>query len=661
MNTLILPFLSFLTLGTMGRWLGRTGSSILAISFSTITTIIAFQNIWQNLLVERATKIIELGSWIGVISLSFLNDALSLTMSALIALITCLVITYSVSYMWEDPSLIRFLSYLSFFSLTMLILVQGGNLVTLFLGWEGVGTASYLLINFWYTRVQAGKSAIKAVAFNRVGDIGLFIAIAIGIHAFGTSDIVAINEMVANVHREAPQLISLFVLALVISAMAKSAQILLHPWLPDAMEGPTPVSSLLHSATMVTAGIFLLLRMNQCLIFSPYLMNLITIIGLGTAIISSLIGMTQYDIKKVIAYSTNSQLGFMMFLIGMGLFSICFYHLTLHAFFKCALFLCSGVVIHGLEDQQDMRKYGGLSSLIPATYGFTLINSLSLIGWPFMSGFYSKDLLFEAIIAKGELFSAITFLLAGGSAILTAFYSIRLLILTFWGKPSFEKRLLAQIQDGDGLVMIVLIILSALATTGGYLLKDIILSDIYFKGILSQPMQLLDYHFIDFLSDDMKFAPTFFMLTGAYICIYVFQEDGDIAFELKVDNYTQYIIQSKKFLYDTCVNYITLKFADSALRFFYFNIDTGILEKFGPNGIQLISEDLGDQVKEKHTGELGKYISIAIIGIISIALPVVIINFFPIMWTMMIPFGILAILGVRGIFKIQKTKKYIIL
>lgn len=366
-------------------------------------------------------------------------DGLSSVMLVVVTLVSLLVHIYSLSYMVEDPHMPRFLSYLSLFTFMMLMLVTADNFLQLFLGWEGVGLSSYLLINFWFTRVEANRAAIKAIIVNRFGDFGLSIGI-FGIFLvfnslnfntifflvdFYTSNCFYIYGFMFNSY----EFISFF---LFVGAVGKSAQIILHTWLPDAMEGPTPVSALIHAATMVTAGVFVLLRCSPILEFAPHVLVLITFLGSITAVISATIGAFQNDLKKVIAYSTCSQLGYMVFICGLSQYSIGLFHLVNHAFFKALLFLSAGSVIHALGDEQDMRKMGGLRYAMPITYVMFVIGSLSLGGFPFLSGFYSKDLILEFSLSQNYgIDGYFVFYLGVVAAFFTAFYSLRLIYVAF--------------------------------------------------------------------------------------------------------------------------------------------------------------------------------------------------------------------------------------
>jgi proton-translocating NADH-quinone oxidoreductase chain L len=363
-----------------------------------------------------------------------------------VTFISTLVHLYSTEYMGEDPHLPRFMSYLSLFTFFMLILVTSNNFLQMFVGWEGVGLSSYLLINFWFTRIQANKAAMKAMLVNRVGDFFILCALFGLLYLCGSLE----YDVVFSV---APYMSELYILelgyrfpvldviciALFLGAMGKSAQLGLHTWLPDAMEGPTPVSALIHAATMVTAGVFLLARCSFLFEFSPSALVFVQYVGACTAIFAASTGLFQNDMKKVIAYSTCSQLGYMVFAAGLSNYDVSVFHLSNHAFFKALLFLAAGSVIHAVSDEQDMRKMGGLKRLLPFAYSVIVIGSLALVGFPFLAGFYSKDVILEAAFAQNSANSHFCFYLGTIAAFFTAFYSTRLLFLVFLAEPNGNK------------------------------------------------------------------------------------------------------------------------------------------------------------------------------------------------------------------------------
>ena len=406
---ILLPLIGSFFSGLFAFYFGQKGSAILSLSCVSISMIfsfiIAFETLYFN-----GVSYLYLFDWFdnGLFynEWSFVFDSITSIMLCVVLFVSTLVHLYSTEYMAGDPHLSRFMSYLSLFTFFMLMLVTSSNLLQLFLGWEGVGLCSYLLISFWFTRLQANKAAIKAIVVNKIGDFALVIAISTCFFLFHSLDFSVIFSCIPFflddffliyivIGHIQINFIGFIGLMLFIGAVGKSAQLLLHTWLPDAMEGPTPVSALIHAATMVTAGVFLLIRCSAIFEEAGNLLILILIMGGLTAFFAATSGMLQYDLKKVIAYSTCSQLGYMAFTCGLGDFSIAMFHLSNHAFFKALLFLCAGSVIHGLNNEQDMRRMGGLNVTLPLTYTLLLIGSLALMGFPFLTGFYSKDVILE--------------------------------------------------------------------------------------------------------------------------------------------------------------------------------------------------------------------------------------------------------------------------
>ncbi len=402
-------------------------------------------------------------------------DQLSIIMMCVVTIVSSCVHVYSVGYMSHDKNKARFMSYLSLFSFAMLMLVTSDNLIQLFFGWEGVGVASYLLIGFWNHKDSANAASIKAFLVNRVGDFGLALGIFATFFLFGT---VQLDELFAAAPDATERMMNFFgfefhaltvvCLLLFMGAMGKSAQLGLHTWLPDAMEGPTPVSALIHAATMVTAGVFLVARLSPMFEYAPMALMVVTVVGGLTAFVAATIGMTQFDIKRVIAYSTMSQLGYMFFALGVSAYGAAIFHLATHAFFKALLFLGAGSVIHAMSDEQDMRKMGGIWKKIPTTYTLMWIGSLALAGVPFFSGYYSKDMILEAAYADHSWFGELAFWLGIAAAVMTAFYSARLLFMTFHGKTRADKETFDHAHESPPIMLVPLMILAAGAIFAGY-------------------------------------------------------------------------------------------------------------------------------------------------------------------------------------------------
>jgi proton-translocating NADH-quinone oxidoreductase chain L len=455
---ILLPLLGFISGSLFGRFLG------LGVCFVTTACTFSSFLISANLLYDVAstgnTSMLVLTEWIYSDSLQvnwgFCFDSLTAVMLCIVTFVSSLVHLYSTEYMEYDPHLPRFMSYLSLFTFFMLILVTANNFLQMFVGWEGVGVSSYLLINFWFTRIQANKAAIKAMLVNRVGDFALLLAIFSIYVVFQTLDYdvsftltpLALDYRLYFFGLQI-SLVDFICGFLFLGAMGKSAQLGLHTWLPDAMEGPTPVSALIHAATMVTAGVFLIARCSYFFEFSPFVLKIVVVVGSITAFFAATTGLFQNDMKKVIAYSTCSQLGYMIFACGLSSYEVGLFHLSNHAFFKALLFLGAGSVIHAVADEQDMRKLGGLKKLLPFSYAIMVIGSLALIGFPFLAGFYSKDIILEVSFAKYTVVGYFSFILGTLAAFCTAFYSIRLLFLVFLAEPNGNKVILQNVHEGS--------------------------------------------------------------------------------------------------------------------------------------------------------------------------------------------------------------------
>ena len=436
--------------------------------------------VFSDVVLDQNPRTVELFTWIdsGAMEVSWAikMDTLSSVMLFMVTTVAAVIHIYSIGYMHHDPGIPRFMAYLCLFTFFMLMLVSADNLVQLFFGWEGVGLCSYLLIGFWYDRPAANAAAIKAFVVNRIGDFGFALGIFATFVLFETVDYDTIfaaapgkagaSLMVFGVEFHA---ITVCPVLLFIGAMGKSAQLGLHTWLPDAMEGPTPVSALIHAATMVTAGVFMVVRMSPLFEFSETALTLVTVVGASTAIFAATVACVQNDIKRVIAYSTCSQLGYMFFAAGVSAYSAGIFHLVTHASFKALLFLGAGSVIHAMSDEQDMRKMGGLGRFIPVTYALMLIGSLALAGiWPF-AGYFSKDVILESAYAAGTGVGEYAFWLGITAAFLTAFYSWRLLLMTFHGAPRADNKVMAQAHESPKVMILPLFVLAAGAMFTGYI------------------------------------------------------------------------------------------------------------------------------------------------------------------------------------------------
>jgi len=506
----------------------------------------------------------------------------------------------------------------------MLILVTADNYVQLFVGWEGVGLCSYLLINFWFTRIQANKAAIKAMVINRIGDFGLAIGIFIMFVNFKAVDYATVFSLVPFFKGQEFELLtfkfdllSLISFFLFVGAVGKSAQLGLHTWLPDAMEGPTPVSALIHAATMVTAGVFLIARSSVLYEYSPLILELVTVLGALTAFVAATIGLTQNDLKRVIAYSTCSQLGYMVFSCGLSNYNVGIFHLMNHAFFKALLFLSAGSVIHAVADEQDMRKMGGLKKLIPFTYSMMLIGSLALMGFPFLTGFYSKDVILEVAYGKYTTQGHFSYVLGVLGAFLTAFYSIRLVCLTFLSKPNGFKKVLCYSYDSSYYIVTVLALLAIPSIFIGYFSKDMLIglgTDFWGNSIFILPdnMNLID---AEFIPHKYKLLPVILSILGASTSFLLYRVLTEFLVFFKLYNKTIYTFLNRKWFFDKLYNELVVQF------FFKFSysvsyklIDRGIIEIFGPLGLSTLVTKKAYYYYKMQTGYLYHYTFVMLVG-----------------------------------------------
>nr|AMK47867.1 NADH dehydrogenase subunit 5 [Turritopsis dohrnii] len=589
---LLLPLLSFLVCFIFGRKVGNEGIKIVSV-FSLSLTLFIVCILWKDINMNQEIFYIKLWDWINVgVFNSFMHiqyDQIVATMLMLIIFISLLVHLYSTFYMEGDPHLPRFMSYLSLFTLFMIILVTSSNLIQLFIGWEGVGLCSYLLINFWYTRIQANKSAIKAMVVNKVGDLGMLLAMMLIFLSLGSLNY---NVFIPTSYfLDYPYIMDFSCFLLLIGVIGKSAQIGLHMWLPDAMEGPTPVSALIHAATMVTAGVFLIIRLSPFFEKSPTVLIIIIFVGSLTAFFSASIGLVQNDIKKVIAYSTCSQLGYMVMICGFSYYDCGLFHLFNHGFFKALLFLSAGSIIHAIRDEQDIRKMGNLIYYLPFSYICILVGSISLMGLPFLTGFYSKDLILE--IANTEYIYSYALWLGLLSASFTAFYSFRLICYVFINKTQLNKINLMKIHEGGWNLIICLFVLCILSVSIGYFTQFTIIRDY-------EPLIILN-------NDKMK--PLYLTILGVLLCLLFF-------FNITVwwKSFTKksfkrvYSFVLGSWYFDYLINhYIVRPFMKVGFNVSYKFIDNQILEFFGPTVIHNKVTSKANELSKFYSGNISIY------------------------------------------------------
>jgi NADH-ubiquinone oxidoreductase chain 5 len=598
-----LPLFSFVLSGIFGRFLGFWGTAALTLSSLLKAFFLSLRAFYKVLFKGFILKI-KLTSWVTCevfhVDWGFLFDSLAVLMCVIVTFISFLVHVYSIEYMSHDPHLPRFLSYLSLFTFFMLILVTSDNYIQLFLGWEGVGLASYLLINFWYTRIQANKAAIKAMVINRIGDFFLLIGILLIFINFKSVDYSSVSILTPffketkvvflNLHFHLHSTIGFF---LFLGAAGKSAQLGLHTWLPDAMEGPTPVSALIHAATMVTAGVFLITRSSFIYENSKHTLEFIAVLGALTAIFASSIGLVQNDIKKVIAYSTCSQLGYMVFACGLSNYSISFFHLLNHAFFKALLFLSAGSVIHAVNDEQDMRKLGGLGKLLPFTYAMVLVGSLALIGFPFLTGFYSKDLILEVAAGTYKPIGYFCYFIGSLGAFCTAFYSMRLSFLTFLSKPNGHRNSLVNALDSGKFITFSLVFLALPSISIGYLLKDITVGSgsPAFGSSIFVCVNNYNLYDAECLNIFYKLLPVCLSLTGFFLALFLYSFKSELLFKYKISKLGKriYIFLNRKWFFDKIyAEYLSQSFFKLGFSVSYKFIDRGIFEMLGATGLSVI-------------------------------------------------------------------------
>lgn len=637
-GVLLFPLIGSICVGFFGRFIGEKGAHLLSISFiglTLLTSLVAFKEVCLG----GSVVVIDLFNWfsVGVLDFSwcFLFDTVTCVMLVVITSISFLVHLYSTSYMEGDPHTIRFMSYLSLFTFFMIMMVVSGNYAQLFLGWEGVGLSSYLLINFWFTRVQANKAAIKAIVINRFGDFGLMFGLMLLICTFNSLDFAIIFSLADSLNEVYVQFfiwevhaISLIVFFLFLGCVGKSAQLGLHTWLPDAMEGPTPVSALIHAATMVTAGVFLLIRSSILLDYSIDCLVLITIVGSLTAFFAGTVGIFQNDLKRVIAYSTCSQLGYMVFSCGLSNYSVSMFHLSNHAFFKALLFLSAGSVIHAVADEQDIRRMGGLIKLLPMTYSAFLIGSLALMGFPYTTGFYSKDVILELSFANYYFEGLFSYWLGVLAAGCTAFYSVRLLYFTFLSETNSSKGVIKQVHDSPIRMALPLIILSLGSIFIGYFSKDMFIGvgTNFWGNSLGVYNSLSDELMLEaeFLPAWVKLLPVIFSLIMALFAYYLYESDHKFSLYLGYNNYKYafardiYSFFNHKWYFDHIYNtFVTRKILGFAYNTSFKVLDRGFIELMGPTGLVRGTKIFSGAITSLQSGFIFNYVFVMILSLFS--------------------------------------------
>ena len=625
----ILPLLGSIIAGGFGRFCGFRGAALITTScvfLSFTCSLLAFYEV----ALCASPVYIHCADWFFCelfdASWGFWFDTLTVVMLIVITSISTLVHLYSISYMAGDPHIPRFMSYLSIFTFFMLMLVTADNFIQMFLGWEGVGLASYLLINFWFTRLQANKSAIKAMLVNRVGDFGLALGIMGIFSLFKTVDFATVFSCAAHMKVEyliiagfPCHALTTIGILLFVGAVGKSAQLGLHTWLPDAMEGPTPVSALIHAATMVTAGVFMISRCSPLFEYAPDALVIVTFVGAMTTFFAATTGLVQNDLKRVIAYSTCSQLGYMILACGISHYSVGVFHLMNHAFFKALLFLSAGSVIHALSDEQDVRKMGGMAQLLPLTYAMMLIGSLSLVGFPFLTGFYSKDLILEVAYSKYTISGNFAYWLGSICVLFTSYYSFRALFLTFIAPTNAFLPTLKNVHEAPLLLALPLIILAWGSIFVGYVAKDMMVglgTDFWGNALTQHPQYSCISEFIPQIHRNLPLILTVLGAILAYI-INVINIGKRTFVNSTIIFRSVYIFLNQRWLFDKVYHdFIAKKAFNFGYQTSFKSFGKGLLEIVGPTGIIACAIKVLAEIRSLQSGFVYHYALLMLIGLI---------------------------------------------
>ncbi len=623
-SIIALPLIASIISGFFGKFIGDRNSEIVTSFLVTISAILSAVVLYEVIINQYQDNIV-IAKWISSGSLdvnwSMKIDPLSAVMLVVVTSISSLVHIYSIGYMSHDPHKPRFMAYLSLFTFAMLMLVTSDNFIQLFFGWEGVGLCSYFLIGFWFKKDTANSAAIKAFLVNRVGDFGFALGIFLIFYLFGTVNYTEVFELIPTIVDKNLlflginiNAIDLICLLLFVGAMGKSAQILLHTWLPDAMEGPTPVSALIHAATMVTAGVFLVVRCSPIYEYSELALNVITIVGMSTAFFAATVALVQTDIKKIIAYSTCSQLGYMFFAAGVGAYNVAMFHLFTHAFFKALLFLGSGSVIHAFKDEQNINKMGGVWKRLPYTYTLMIIGTLALTGFPFLSGFYSKDAIIEFAYLRGNT----TGYYAAGIGIITAFltsiYSWRLIFKTFHGDYNNNDIKIEETHESPLVMLIPLIFLSIGSIFAGYNFKELFLG---YGGINNFWQESI--FFLQPLSTDHP--PFWFLVLTPILVIlsipvayYLFVKNKNLPNQIANVNKPLYQFLINKWYFDELYDVLFVIPSKKIGLFLWKFFDIKIIDGFGPDGISSFIKKCSLKANKFQSGFIYQYAFVMLLG-----------------------------------------------
>jgi NADH-quinone oxidoreductase subunit L len=631
---IFLPLAGALVSGLFVRNITDKTAQLVTCAPLVISAIFAWI-IFANVVSHGITTTITVLPWIHsgdfTVDWALKLDALTAIMLTLVTTVSAAVHVYSVGYMSHDDHKQRFMCYLSLFTFCMLMLVTADNFIQLFFGWEGVGLCSYLLIGFWFTKPEANAAAIKAFLVNRVGDFGFALGIAAIFFTFGTVDFTETFAVAKDFATETPNaswvvlgygvpVMDTICLLLFMGAMGKSAQFLLHTWLPDAMEGPTPVSALIHAATMVTAGVFMVARCSPLFEYAPIALMVVTYVGAFTAIFAASVGLVQNDIKRVIAYSTCSQLGYMFFACGVSAYGAAIFHLFTHGFFKALLFLGAGSVIHAMSGEQDMRKMGGIWKHIPYTYAFMWIGSLALAGIPWFAGYFSKDMILEAAFAAGTTQGYVAYGLGVTAAFMTAFYSWRLLFMTFHGKPRADHHTMEHVHESPPIMLLPLVplVMGALvAGVVGYYVWDIVAGTKAFWGdalyVLKANNTLKAAHHVP---EWVPVLPLLVVLTGIALAYLFYVKRPDVPHKLATAFGAVYRFLLNKWYFDELYDALFIKNAKRLGNLLWKTGDVKIVDGLGPNGVAYVSRVLAKRTGALQTGYMYHYAFAMLVGLL---------------------------------------------
>ena len=623
-SIIALPLIASIISGFFGKLIGDRSSEIVTSLLVTIAAILSAFVLYEVIFNDYQDNIV-IATWINSgtldVNWSMKIDSLSAIMLVVVTSVSSLVHIYSIGYMSHDPHKPRFMAYLSLFTFAMLMLVTSDNFIQLFFGWEGVGLCSYFLIGFWFKKETANAAAIKAFVVNRVGDFGFALGIFLIFYLFGTVNYSEVFELIPTIIDKniiflgiEVNAVDLICLLLFVGAMGKSAQILLHTWLPDAMEGPTPVSALIHAATMVTAGVFLVVRCSPIYEYSELALNIITIVGMSTAFFAATVALVQTDIKKIIAYSTCSQLGYMFFATGVGAYNVAMFHLFTHAFFKALLFLGSGSVIHAFKDEQNINNMGGVWKKLPYTYSLMIIGTLALTGFPFLSGFYSKDAIIEFAYLRGNT----TGYYAAGVGIITAFltsiYSWRLIFKTFHGEYNNKDIKIEETHESPLVMLIPLVLLSIGAIFAGYIFKELFVG---FGGASNFWKDSI--FFLKPLSTEHP--PIWFLVLTPILVIlsipiayYLFVKNKNLSHQIANVNKPLYNFLLNKWYFDELYDLLIVNPSKKFGLFLWKFFDIKIIDGFGPDGISTLIKKLSLKANKFQSGYIYQYAFIMLLG-----------------------------------------------